>query len=587
MSEYLLLFTIGPVQSFIAKSRKMRDLYAGSFILSYLITHVCEKLETFQTDMKIERIIPVVDMKKTVNTEATEKNTISAPNRILLKVSFSNKNIQINKDINIINEQLKKLANFMEKEVRSEFREIYEAVFNKTNIEVNEIIKAQLDNFLEVFWATSEYKGENNDFEKLTTTMQAVKTLRVFSQTNEEGARKCSLFPEYNAIFYKCKDGKKPNYLTSKEKEVKIYYALKAGEALCSPAFVKRMLYIISKDKFSNYRFNENIISVASMLLQNALANNPEWEKIINNNRSFLEASEAIFDLQSGQALSEEEYESKHIEIAKNLFRHMQDKKIHISPYYAVIKFDGDNMGSFYRNYSKDKQQKLSLEICEYAKKVWSIIQDDYKGKCIYAGGEDFLGFLPATKALPALIKLRQEFQNTVKHPEDSKKMTFSAGIVIAHLMPPLKNVLEMLDNMEYMAKENPGKNSFAIAVLKRSGTQTYVCNHFGEDCSNINILCKISSLIEKGVLSVSSVYNLLSVLDVLSKGGEQLHDEMVESLIISSICPPTGKAERDIQNAKDIFILYKQYDCKIKSLMAALEIATFLGKEELSCITK
>ncbi|NTW88345.1 MAG: hypothetical protein HGB26_04300 [Desulfobulbaceae bacterium] len=31
--QYLFLFTIGPVQSFIAQARKTRDLYAGSAIL--------------------------------------------------------------------------------------------------------------------------------------------------------------------------------------------------------------------------------------------------------------------------------------------------------------------------------------------------------------------------------------------------------------------------------------------------------------------------------------------------------------------------------------------------------------------------
>ncbi len=35
--QYLFLFTIGPVQSFIAQARKTRDLYAGSAILGEII----------------------------------------------------------------------------------------------------------------------------------------------------------------------------------------------------------------------------------------------------------------------------------------------------------------------------------------------------------------------------------------------------------------------------------------------------------------------------------------------------------------------------------------------------------------------
>ena len=34
MTQYMLLFSLGPVQSFIAQARKTRDLWLGSFLLS-------------------------------------------------------------------------------------------------------------------------------------------------------------------------------------------------------------------------------------------------------------------------------------------------------------------------------------------------------------------------------------------------------------------------------------------------------------------------------------------------------------------------------------------------------------------------
>ena len=37
-TQYLFLFTIGPVQGFIAQARKTRDLYAGSAILGEIIS---------------------------------------------------------------------------------------------------------------------------------------------------------------------------------------------------------------------------------------------------------------------------------------------------------------------------------------------------------------------------------------------------------------------------------------------------------------------------------------------------------------------------------------------------------------------
>lgn len=43
--EHLFLFTISPVQSFIAQARKTQDLYAGSLLLSELIDFAIHELK--------------------------------------------------------------------------------------------------------------------------------------------------------------------------------------------------------------------------------------------------------------------------------------------------------------------------------------------------------------------------------------------------------------------------------------------------------------------------------------------------------------------------------------------------------------
>jgi|GEM_PF-1023073 len=616
MKEYLFLFTIGPVQSFIGNSRKMRDLYAGSFLLSHLILHIYNKLDTFKLDMEIEKIIPVVDAN----------GTASAPNRIMLKASFSDE--QCSKDASFVSKSLSELAKCMEAELRSEFKNIYDAIFNKFGIDpqkigiipkrfdiepkknnndsVNSELLAQLNNFPEVYWAYEEFKDKST-FDKITTKLQAVKSLRPFVQTVEKAGRKCSLFPEYNAFFYKNKDGKKPKYIHSEAVEFvggkKPFYALKEGEGLCALAFIKRMLYCISDDMFSacKYKYNKDIVSVAYMLLKDAFSDDSEGKELLrellnkrNEGIEVAEAAEAIFDLQNGLDLSndkskekyKEKYKEKDIVAVNTLYQYMKSKKIKINPYYAVVKFDGDGMGDLYRTCEVEEQTKLSSYIGKFASSVPEIMKE-YNGMCIYAGGEDFLGFFPAAKAIPALMTLRKKFQEIVRHPKTNEELTFSAGVVFAHLMPPLKNVLSKTDEMEHMAKtkNKPNKDSFAISILKRSGTETSVCNRFGKDSDNLDLLCKILELIRSNVLSVSSVYNLLSVVDELSKQGENLSEEMLKPIIVSSICPPAGKNEKDVQNADHILALFKQYNCDIQSFTAALEIATFLGKEELSCI--
>src|SRR5262249_44705372 len=46
MTQYMLLFSLGPVQPFIAQARKTRDLWVGSFLLSALMQVSMKGLES-------------------------------------------------------------------------------------------------------------------------------------------------------------------------------------------------------------------------------------------------------------------------------------------------------------------------------------------------------------------------------------------------------------------------------------------------------------------------------------------------------------------------------------------------------------
>lgn len=576
MKEYLLLFTISPVHSFIENSRKMRDLYAGSFLLSHLILHTCTMVDSFKSDIKIERIIPV----------DTGNKTPSVPNRILLKVYFDDN--QCLRGEAFISCKIEELAKYMESKLRSEFQSIYEAILKKCGIEPNENVLAQLEGFPEVYWVYQECQGDSIDFEDITSKLQAVKSLRPFAQTTEEAGRKCPLFPEYNAIFYRTKNGREPKYIASNAINIdsykgNLFYALKQGEAISSLAFIKRMLSSIGNEYFTTYKYNRHIVSVALMLLDDCFSDDSKGQSLLK--KLSPEAAEAVFDLQNGQILSEQDYKLEDITTAEKICSYISEKQL--SPYYAVVKFDGDGIGELYRNSSAEQQKRLSEEIGTFAGVVPAIM-NKYHGMCIYAGGEDFLGFFPAAKAIPALIELRRIFQETVRYPLDTaKNLTFSAGIVVAHLMPPLKNVLAMTDTMEQMAKNNPDKDSFAMTVSKRSGTKTYIRSQFGKDSQKLKILDTISSRILQGFLSISSVYTLLSVLDKLEMDDVTLNKDILKPIVYLSICPQINAIKNDIDNANAIYSLIEQYDYNFKDFISALEIVTFLGKEEMSCTIK
>lgn len=43
--QYMLMFSLGPVQTFIAQARKTRDLWLGSFLLSMMMEAAMKGLE--------------------------------------------------------------------------------------------------------------------------------------------------------------------------------------------------------------------------------------------------------------------------------------------------------------------------------------------------------------------------------------------------------------------------------------------------------------------------------------------------------------------------------------------------------------
>lgn len=102
--------------------------------------------------------------------------------------------------------------------------------------------------------------------------------------------------------------------------------------------------------------------------------------------------------------------------------------------------------------------------------------KDNYKGQAIYAGGDDFLGFVNVHHLFEVMDDLRQDFFKIVdkgvqSYKKDSdKRLTFSAGIVVAHFKTPFSEVLKKVRAIEKKAKKDGGRDAFGITVLKHSG---------------------------------------------------------------------------------------------------------------------
>lgn len=449
MEKYLFLFTIGPVQSFIAQARKTQDLYAGSYILSELMKFAHKYIT--DNDKNAEIIFPQLT-----------KHNISATHRILAIIT----------DTTIC----KKLEESIRNELLNIARKIKLINDNYTNCEF------QLKDFLQVYWIAKEIENEEFNYKEIESLLGSVKNIRVFQHYAETG-RKCSLCGERNALFI----GKSENKPSFTEKAIEIEsFLVNPREGLCAVCATKR--------------FHETPIKFPSTAEIAQL----DIKEIIENNPSFKLYKSLFKEKFDYQLLYKEnitlKYFKKHNlidfkidqksieELTKNIFLVLKEKKLKQKKYYALLQFDGDSMGAlmagdfledknqFCKEYQKNISELLS-EFSFWAKRFVDGENDDKirKGQTVYAGGDDFLAFINLEYLFDTLTTLRKEFKKQVndKIQENyklKKDFTFSAGICIAHYKIPLKVVLDYTRQMEKTAKKIDGKDALAIAVIKHSG---------------------------------------------------------------------------------------------------------------------
>ncbi|MFB6088393.1 MAG: type III-B CRISPR-associated protein Cas10/Cmr2 [Candidatus Aenigmatarchaeota archaeon] len=469
---HLFLFTIGPVQSFIAQARKTQDLYTGSFILSYLIDKSMEKLKN-QLNNKCDFIFPSQNLK-------------TKPNRFIAKIESNN---------------IEQLGNEIRKYTEDEFRSISYSILSEiVNIPGNDFkneFDKHINSFLNIYWVALPL-GESNYEEiygEIENYLGAVKNVRNFKQINIIG-HKCSLCGVRNGIFYK---EPKRSFLfehSVKLQGIPLRY-LKKGENLCAIGFIKRF----AGKKFDNY--DSNFPSVSRIALLNVL--NKINENALNKYKNYFLNSfnEELFYEEN---LTEKYFDDNNIPVEKlndakvklDELKKLLPENYKFGKYYAVLLMDGDDMGRWLSGeYLKDKTQLynfhkfLSEKLGGFADSVSKIV-DDKIGKLVYSGGDDVLAFLNIHNIFPVIKKLRKSFPDfgIGSFDTEGKKSSASAGIVIAHYKTPLSEVIKAARNIEKEAKSIQDKNAWAIGVQKRSGGARLTVFKWGNKNSDLIDSC-------------------------------------------------------------------------------------------------
>ncbi|MEW6406913.1 MAG: type III-B CRISPR-associated protein Cas10/Cmr2, partial [Chloroflexota bacterium] len=143
------------------------------------------------------------------------------------------------------------------------------------------------------------------------------------------------------------------------------------------------------------------------------------------------------------------------------------------SPYYAILAADGDNMGAMLDSLADPvANREFSQALSGFAEKARKIIEDHH-GMPIYLGGDDILTYLPLDTALACVSELQKAF-GSVLHKLNLQG-SLSGGLVIAHHLQPLSEVLNLARRAEKEAKGIEGKKALCIVLNKRSGAERFI----------------------------------------------------------------------------------------------------------------
>jgi CRISPR-associated protein Cmr2 len=601
---HLFLFTISPVQSFIAQARKTQDLWAGSRMLSAFVEKVYKAIE--QEKGKV--IFPF-------------KISGSMPNRILASFDFTK-----------TDEELKKLGEKISKAVADELEVLRQKAEHKIGAteyaKIKDAFEKQLKDYFSTFWVFVKVENGNyaTAYDKADRLLGAVKNSRTFTQNPEQG-RKCSLSGEQNAlVIYKSKNLPAFTYDIAEDNKTKIPKVaqvtnpnINEGEGLSAISYIKRF-YPFRKDKDK-----KEFDSTADIALLHTLT---ELKKIqANGTELFLDVfakcfSENNIDEIDGQLFFEENFTKKYFEkhninvafldqakIKRETIQKIARKNnLPFTKYYAILLFDADSMGAWLSGeYLNDRENQLQdfhthisgllSNFAEYAKNYVDGNGTDKikKGRTVYAGGDDYLGFINLHYLFEVMKHLREQFKIQVsdKIPNNGKftlkgkdEMTFSAGISIAHYKTPLSEVLTWARKMEKEAKDTENKDSFGIAVLKKSGEIHKAVLPFKtvkdeEDIWYSELLREVREGLEKH-FSNKYITSLQGEMELLAEKEDtkiiQIMNFEIERLVLRA--KNTATKDKAIEMAKKVKQVYEPNKRNIKNFNASLSICDFINRK-------
>ena len=157
-------------------------------------------------------------------------------------------------------------------------------------------------------------------------------------------------------------------------------------------------------------------------------------------------------------------------QLLKTIYQSTDGSDCQLGPppsFYALLLADGDRLG---RLVGELGGQSVGEALSAFIAKVPKIVRE-HDGVPIYAGGDDVLAMLPAPRALSCATFLSRCYKSAFADVDAEAKATLSAAVTFAHVRLPLNMVItESRRLLDDVAKDANGRDSLAVGVMKRGG---------------------------------------------------------------------------------------------------------------------
>ncbi|WP_198923843.1 type III-B CRISPR-associated protein Cas10/Cmr2 [Rappaport israeli] len=496
MTEYLITFSVGPVQTMIAAARRSRDLWSGSWLLSELAKACAKSLKTQGADL----IFPFVQDEALLK----ENSTFSVGNKIQAVVKVDNQDAL---PIIINNAKTATQARF-----RREAERVFEDLGHYKNQLRQEIWNKQIDDYLEiqVAWAkiADNANGYQQAVEKVGKVLASRKATRDFNANIN-----CPYDNDY-MLLKSSLDGMRETVLQEKERlkiGLRQKLSLSQAEQLDLIGVVKRLGFDEKAEQFTPFSritahawlndvFNDNAKALADIeACYKELVKLGVTTRVTGNDKTyanFAYDAQLLYPSRLERTIIEnndlKKEDANQALLIENALKALQTALRPLwrqygepCPYGVLLQADGDRMGELLdKATTQEQHQAITEALSKFASQVADTMKK-YSGHCIYAGGDDVLGFVPLNQAVDCSEALQVLFKDKLSQVANELKAenppTLSVGLAICHLMTPFGVIRELAlaaekhakgDHIDKTDDKEQRRNALGVLLSVRGGSQ-------------------------------------------------------------------------------------------------------------------